>query len=473
MKKNLITTGIIVISSILVLIAINYISSRKNISYYFTDVQKGKFELTLTITGELEAEKSIDVLAPSIVQQEDQSRQQRQQQTQGNRSGQRGQGFSGGFSSSSMMRMVSGGPNSGGNIRLAPLRITDIVPEGTIIKKGDYIAQLDKSEYDNTLKTYREQLTTYKSQLELRILDSAVMLSGLRDDIKNQIFLIEEAEMKYRNSKYEAPDIIRKAEINLDKAKITLEQKQRSYVLRQAQNLQIITNLQFQISQLEETISRLEELLKEFTITAPADGMLLYKRDPTGVKRKVGSMIPPFDRVVATIPDLSVMLSKVYISEIDINKINTGLPVEITMDAFPGKSLKGTITRIANIGETLPNSDTKVYETIIKIEGGDPDIRPSMTTTNKIVIKEIDDAIYIPTECIYSTADSIPFVYTRNKFKQVVIPGESNEKMTIIKHGLKHGASIYIIEPSDPEKFKLAGKDLIPLLKKENITAEL
>ncbi|HOU95941.1 MAG TPA: efflux RND transporter periplasmic adaptor subunit [Bacteroidales bacterium] len=473
MKKNLITTGIIVISSILVLIAINYISSRKNISYYFTDVQKGKFELTLTITGELEAEKSIDVLAPSIVQQEDQSRQQRQQQTQGNRSGQRGQGFSGGFSSSSMMRMVSGGPNSGGNIRLAPLRITDIVPEGTIIKKGDYIAQLDKSEYDNTLKTYREQLTTYKSQLELRILDSAVMLSGLRDDIKNQIFLIEEAEMKYRNSKYEAPDIIRKAEINLDKAKITLEQKQRSYVLRQAQNLQIITNLQFQISQLEETILYLEELLKEFTITAPADGILVYKRDQTGLKRKVGSMIPPFDRVVATIPDLSVMLSKVYVSEIDIRKIQTGLPVEITMDAFPGKTLKGTITNMANIGETLQNTDTKVYETIIKIEGTDPDIRPSMTTTNKIVIKVIDDAVYIPTECLYSTADSIPFVYTRNKFKQVVIPGESNEKMTIIKHGLKPGASVYTIEPSDPEKFKLAGKDLIPLLKGENITAEL
>ncbi|HCI55743.1 MAG TPA: efflux RND transporter periplasmic adaptor subunit [Bacteroidales bacterium] len=473
MKKNLITTGIIVISSILVLIAINYISSRKNISYYFTDVQKGKFELTLTITGELEAEKSIDVLAPSIVQQEDQSRQQSQQQTQGNRSGQRGQGFSGGFSSSSMMRMVSGGPNSGGNIRLAPLRITDIVPEGTIIKKGDYIAQLDKSEYDNTLKTYREQLTTYKSQLELRILDSAVMLSGLRDDIKNQIFLIEEAEMKYRNSKYEAPDIIRKAEINLDKAKITLEQKQRSYVLRQAQNLQIITNLQFQISQLEETILYLEELLKEFTITAPADGILVYKRDQTGLKRKVGSMIPPFDRVVATIPDLSVMLSKVYVSEIDIRKIQTGLPVEITMDAFPGKTLKGTITNMANIGETLQNTDTKVYETIIKIEGTDPDIRPSMTTTNKIVIKVIDDAVYIPTECLYSTADSIPFVYTRNKFKQVVIPGESNEKMTIIKHGLKPGASVYTIEPSDPEKFKLAGKDLIPLLKGENITAEL
>ncbi len=473
MKKNLITAGIIALTAVLALIVIDYISSRKKFAYYFTDVKEGKFEIALTVTGELVAEKSVDILAPSIVQQDDQRQQQQQQQMQGNRGGQRGQGFSGGFSSGSMMRMVSGNSGSGGNIRLSPLRITDIIPEGTIVKKGDYIAQLDKTEYDNNLKTYREQLTTYKSQLDLRILDSAVMLSGLRDDIKNQIFLIEEAEMKYRNSKYEAPDIIRKAEINLDREKRVLEQKQRSYVLRQAQNLQIITNLKFQVSQLEETISRLEEVLREFTITAPADGMVVYKRDPTGVKRKVGSMIPPFDRVVATIPDLSVMLSKVYISEIDVSKIRTGLPVEITMDAFPGKSLKGTITNVANIGETLPNTDTKVYETIIKIKGSDPDLRPSMTTTNKIVIKVIDNAVYIPTECIYSTADSIPFVYTRNKLKQIVIPGESNEKMTVVQKGLKPGASVYVIEPSNPQKFRLAGKDLIPLLKGKNMTARL
>jgi len=167
------------------------------------------------------------------------------------------------------------------------------------------------------------------------------------------------------------------------------------------------------------------------------------------------------------------MLSKVYISEIDVSKIRTGLPVEITMDAFPGKSLKGTITNVANIGETLPNTDTKVYETIIKIKGSDPDLRPSMTTTNKIVIKVIDNAVYIPTECIYSTADSIPFVYTRNKLKQIVIPGESNEKMTVVQKGLKPGASVYVIEPSNPEKFRLAGKDLIPLLKGKNMTARL
>jgi len=484
MKKSFITTGIIAIALILVLVFLNYLSAVKKHSYWFAETKQGKFEIAVKVTGEIIAEHSVDILAPSVVREEEQSQDQQEQDHRHSDRGQSGQSSqssqgrrtyiaglseyssrSGSLSST----LTRGSSRSGGDIRLMSLRITDLVPEGTIVKKGDYIGLLDKTEYSNTLKSYREQLTDYKSELELRILDSAVMFSEFRDDIKNQIFLISEAEMKYRNSKYEAPDIIRKAEINLEKAKMVLDQKQRSYLLFKAKIHQSILNLQFQVEQLEGTIERLDELLGEFTIKAPVDGMVIYKRDRYGNRRKIGSMVSPYDRVIATIPDLSVLLSRVYISEIDISKISVGLPVEITLDAFPRKRLKGTITSVANIGETLPNADTKVYETIIRLDGNDPDLRPTMTTNNKIIIKVIDNAVYIPTDCLHSTPDSIPFVYTRKGLKQIVIPGEVNdERQVVIKQGLKPGTSVYVIEPADPENFRLAGKELIPVIKEIN-----
>lgn len=464
MKKSLIITGIVALSLVVFLIVINYVSSVKKYSYWFAESKEGKFEISVTATGEIVAENSIDILAPSVMLEENQPQQaQRQEGGQSSIAG-----LTGGASRSGSVSSMPGSSRSGSEIRLAPLRITDLIPEGTIVRKGDYIGQLDRTEYSNNLKSYQEQLATLKDRLELRILDSAVLLSGLRDDIKNQIFLIGEAEMKFRNSKYEAPDIIRKAEINLEKAKMLLEQKQRSYILRKAQTYQNIINVKFQIEQLEGTIARLEELLREFTIRAPADGMVVYKKDQLGIKRKVGSMITPFDRIVATIPDLTSLQSKVYISEIDISKITTGLPVEISLDAFPQKRLSGTVISIANIGETLPRADSKVYEAIIKIDGSDPDLRPTMTTTNKIIVKVIDKTVYIPGECLFSTADSIPFVYTRGGLKQVVIPGDFNDKMVEIKQGLKPGVKVYVIEPSKPETFRFTGKNLIPLIKEIN-----
>jgi len=71
------------------------------------------------------------------------------------------------------------------------------------------------------------------------------------------------------------------------------------------------------------------------------------------------------------------------------------------------------VTSVANIGEQLPNADAKVFEVIIKVNGSDPILRPSMTTGNKIVTKTIEDVIYVPLESVQTGADSIPFVYLR------------------------------------------------------------
>jgi hypothetical protein len=212
-------------------------------------------------------------------------------------------------------------------------------------------------------------------------------------------------------------------------------------------------------------VNDLQEFLSNFTIIAPASGMVIYKKDRNGNKRKAGATINPFDRVIATLPDLSSMISKVYINEIDISKVKPGQKVDINIDAFPQKAYYGSVMSIANIGEQLPNSDSKMFEVQIRIDGSDPALRPTMTTGNKIIIKTYSDAVYIPTECVQTGSDSIPFVYMKNKTKEIVILGESNEKNVIVEQGLKPGSPIYLTTPQDPQNFKLEGEELIPTIK--------
>jgi hypothetical protein len=162
------------------------------------------------------------------------------------------------------------------------------------------------------------------------------------------------------------------------------------------------------------------------------------------------------------------MISKVYVNEIDVSKVKPGQKVIINVDAFPKKSYSGTVTTIANIGEVLPNSDAKMFEVQIKVDGSDPALRPSMTTSNKIIIKTFDNAIFIPTECVQAGPDSIPFVYEKNRTKQIVVLGESNEKNVIIEQGLEAGSTIYVIAPEESESFKLVGDELIPTIRERN-----
>ncbi len=215
------------------------------------------------------------------------------------------------------------------------------------------------------------------------------------------------------------------------------------------------------LAEQRQRVADLQNILSKFVITAPSDGMVIYKRDRTGAKRKVGSSISPWDNVVATLPDMSSMISKTYVNEIDVSKVKPGQNVDIIVDAFPERSYNGAVTSVANIGEQLPNADAKVFEVLIKVNGSDPILRPSMTTGNKIITKTIEDVTYIPLECVQAGVDSIPFVYTKSGSKQIVVLGESNENNVVVDQGLEPGDVIYLSTPEEPERFRLAGEPLI------------
>jgi len=427
MKKILVIGGIVL--ALIALFVFNSMISKRNSTSSYTEVKKGLFEISVTNSGELIAERSIDIKGPEI-----------------------GMGS-------------ERGGGRGFDMHAMDLKIQDIVPEGTVVNEGDYIAQLDRSSYANTLKDELETLKTYQTNVDMKVLDTAVVLSKQRDDIKNQRYTVEEAEITLAQSKYEPPATIRQAEITLDKAKRTLEQKIKSYSLYVAQSNADLDHQKSHLTRQIRLVNDLQEFLSKFTIIAPTSGMVIYKKDRNGNKRKAGSSINPFDRVIATLPDLSSMISKVYINEIDISKVKPGQQVNINVDAFPKKTYNGTVLSIANIGEVLPNSDSKMFEVQIRLDGSDPDLRPTMTTGNKILIKAYNDAVYIPTECVQTGSDSIPFVYGKNKTKNIVVLGEANEKNIIIEKGLEPGMKIYLTPPVTTENFKLIGEDLVPLIR--------
>lgn len=430
MKRTITITGIVMGVIVIALVVFNRLASKKGTETIFAKAEKGSFEIIVSNAGNLEAERSVDIKGPEILS-----------------SNQSGGGQRGGM--------------GGHMFHASNFKIQDIVAEGTLVSPGDYIAQLDRTEYDNSLKTAREELTTLQSNLEMAVLDTAVSLTNLRDEIRNQAIAVEEAHIILAESKYEPPATIRQAEINLNKQQRALEQKQKNYILKKTQALTDIRQKKSALNDGIELVNGLTDFLAKFTIVAPSPGMVIYKEEFNGTKRKAGSTVNPFDRTVATLPDLTSMISKTYVSEIEVNKVKNGQKVSVTIDAIPGKTWTGSVLSVANIGEVLGNSDAKMFEVRIMIDGVNPDLRPSMTTNNKIVISSFENVTYIPTECVYTGADKIPFVYKKNKTKQIVVLGEMNDKYIIVKKGLEPGTPVYVVAPPESEKFRIVGKDLI------------
>jgi multidrug efflux pump subunit AcrA (membrane-fusion protein) len=317
------------------------------------------------------------------------------------------------------------------------------------------------------MKDQELDVEKYETQLTKTRLDTTLELRNLRDDLINLEYGLEEKKIQLEQSKYEPPATIRQVEIELEKAERNFNQAVKNYQLKLQKNEANMQEVLAQLAKARRKYDDMAKVLEKFTVFAPQAGMVIYKRNWDGQKKGIGSQISPWDNVVATLPDLTNMMSKTYVNEIDISKVKTGQSVTIGIDAFPEKEFSGEVTSVANIGEQLPNTNVKVFEVMIEVNEFDSVMRPAMTTKNIILTDLIDSVVFVPIECVH-TQDSISFVVKGNRKKQVVV-GKSNENEIIIRAGLEEGEEIYLVPPEGYKDFnvKRLKPEIMEVFKKE------
>ncbi|MCD4745262.1 MAG: efflux RND transporter periplasmic adaptor subunit [Bacteroidales bacterium] len=397
--------------AILIIIFLWYFSESdtSTIQTITVPVKKGEFIINVTTTGELEAKSSKDILGPTGLR----------------------------------------------SIRIwSDIKINKLIPEGTVVDSGDFVASLDQTEVLSKLKDLESEIEKLQSQITKTKLDTSLDLSNARDQIINMKYDLEDKQITLEQSKYESPATIRQVKIDLKKSQRALKQANENYKLKKEKAEAQMFDVVADFSTANRKRQRMIDILKQFEIYAPKSGMIIYQRNWRGKKREEGSTINSWDNIVAQLPDLSKMITKTYVNEIDISKVEKGQKVEIGVDAFPDKKFTGKITKVANIGQQLPNSNAKVFEVVISVNEFDSILRPAMTTKNTIITAIIDSVLYIPIECVHSN-DSLIFVY-KSREKHEIIVGKTNENEIIIKAGLKEDDKIYLVPPENAENFRLA-----------------
>lgn len=365
------------------------------------------------------------------------------------------------------------GPEGMREFRIFSVPIQRLVDEGTVVKKGDFVAQLDRSELSSTLQDAELELEEARSELELAELDSSLTLSKARDNLVNLQYALEEAEIAVEQSKYESPATQRQVKIDLERAKRELEQAKKSYLTEEKKAEATIREIETDLRQDQREVNRIQELLKQFSIHAPENGMVIYKRNRDGSKVTEGSSISAWDPVVAELPDFSVMNSITYINEVDIQQVQVGQEVDITLDAMPDKRLTGVVTEIANIGEQHPNSNSKVFQVVIEVNESDRSLRPSMTTGNTIHINRLEDAQYIPLETIHNV-NSKNYVFKKDgsgTVMQQVVLGVMNENDVVVKEGVSMDDRLFMSTPPDTAGLErqLLPEEVIKSYKEEEV----
>ncbi len=429
-RRNLLIGGGVVVGLVIIYLIVGR-EVQSGTADILADVKKGQFRVEVETTGELEAKNSIKINGPGALR----------------------------------------------NFGIWQVTIQNIIDEGTVVKKGDWVASLDPSEFQNKYTAKQIELDKANSKFTQTQLDTTLQLRQSRDELINLKYGVEEKQIVLDQSKFEPPASQKQAEIELDKARRAYAQALENYKIKKNQNIEKMREIAAELRKVQNEYNNMSETLQSFEVTAPEPGMVIYQKDWDGKPIKAGSQIQMWDPTVATLPDLSVMMSKTFVNEVDVRKVKPGQKVEIGLDAYPDKKLKGSVIRVANVGEQRPNSDSKVFEVAVELEGSDASLRPGMTTSNKIVAQAIDSVLFVPLECLHNQADSITYVFKKdgiNVTKQEVIIGATNSNEAVIEKGLQLGDKVFLSIPAGKEKADVA---LLPELngkrkKKEGVASD-
>jgi RND family efflux transporter MFP subunit len=195
-----------------------------------------------------------------------------------------------------------------------------------------------------------------------------------------------------------------------------------------------------------QQLERIGKQIELCTVRAPSDGIVVYARnekDPLDLGDAVY-----FKRKLCSITNLTRMQVQAFVHESDVKKVRRGMPTEITVDALPGLTLRGTVEQVGDFYDGTRHwlsGGVKEYETIVTInDAPQSGLKPGMTSKVQIHVGELSDCLVVPVPAVVEH-DGHYFCYVLDgqyaERRRVTI-GASTENLVEITEGLAEGEKV-------------------------------
>jgi len=320
------------------------------------------------------------------------------------------------------------------------LLITRMAPEGSTVKKGDFLLQFDTTEQDKDLADSKANLQIAEANLRRSEADIALQ--------KEQLDLeLNRARREAKEKQFEAPLIREDAERALRVA----EQKQKSQVAMLEADLD---KLRVEVDQARTKLQSAQNDLDQMTITAPIPGLVVYldiwKGGQEGKVQEGDSPWP--GQGLINLPDLSEMQMATTVSEVDIQKVKVGQDALVTLDAFPDRTYHGKVTSVGTLARKKSyQSELNVFDVDITLDESDEYLKPGMSAKAEIIVDRVPGAVWVPIEAVFEReGNTVVYVGSRNPKPVEVEVGERSDTDVIIKSGLEGGEKICLTDPTEP-----------------------
>ncbi len=193
-------------------------------------------------------------------------------------------------------------------------------------------------------------------------------------------------------------------------------------------------------------------------IVSPMDGTVTERGIQPGEVVTPGVQASFDGKSLLTVSDLSVLIVKADLNQIDVARVKLGQKVTVTLDALPGKSYEATITKIAPASILPKDKQVDVFPVEATLAKADLAIKPGMTADVRIHIEKKEHVLALPIEAVVKengkqfVSKVVPAENNKQKTDKVeVTVGARNDREIEIASGIKEGDKILIKPASSAE----------------------
>lgn len=338
------------------------------------------------------------------------------------------------------------------------LKIVYLIPEGKYVAAGEVLVKFDPTESLAKVQEEQSKLEMALSEKDKLLANHASSDAQMESQLKSAELSFELSKLNLEQMKFEAEAKQREAKLNHQKNELSYLQTKQEFESKKIIQNSELKKMQIEIKQRQNDLDEAKRVLEALTLTAPAEGLVVYAANWSNDGRKYTIGDTPWGgATIVTLPDLSFMQSLTSVNEVDVSKIKVGNNVVVKLDAFQDSTFEGTIANVASLGKQKGNDpNIKVFEVLVDIKGKSKILKPGMTTSNKIVINQISDVISVPQEAVFDKGkNKVVYVKDGSSYEEVKVEtGEKNEDFVVITKGLEGGETVFLKDPTITEEDK-------------------
>ena len=184
----------------------------------------------------------------------------------------------------------------------------------------------------------------------------------------------------------------------LRKANVATEQELESAQLEQA-------NAQAALVKARVNVELANERLKDVTIRAPLDGMIIEKTVEPGVIISSASGSVSGGTTLLKMADLSVVQVRALVDQTDIGRVSEGQIVRVNVEAYPNRPFEGTVIKIEP--QAVVEQNVTMFPVLVQLANPERLLKPGMNTEVEIEIARRPNAIVIPNDAVVGMRDAV------------------------------------------------------------------